>query len=153
MSADDYDFDSLAHKSREELPDERPTPPGHWRLQVVKGEIRDTADRGTNAPIMEGVFTSRLVEPTDDVNADLLDGYEYKGEVVSYRIPVFRPKEVHNIRRFAEMLGVDTSKGGAVDWAAGTKGGTYIAEVVHRTNKDDPERPYVDVKRAQKDEG
>ena len=131
--------------------EERPLPTGHWQLQITKAKVVASKSESENAPKSEFVAYSRPLKPMDDVNPAELENFDYTHELANFRIPLFVSKDQHRIRRFAEMLGIDTGKGSTVSqWLDGMKGATYIGEVTHRQNKNDPEAlPFVEVRAPQ----
>ena len=135
--------------TEDDFGEERPLPTGHWQLQITKAKVVASKSESPDAPKSEFVAYSRPQKPLDDVNEAELANFDYTHELASYRIPLFVSKDQHKIRRFAEMLGISTKGANVAQWADAMKGATYIGEIIHRQNKNNPEQTFVEVRSPQ----
>ena len=126
---------------------------GTYKFQVVKAKRIQNQSTKENAPVADFVVTARPIEAKTDVDSSLLDGLNLADEVAYHRIGIFRKKDLHKVRRFAENVGVDTSSGDLDTWAKSMIGSSFIAYVKHTQNKNDPEGlPNVNLSSIGKDE-
>ena len=141
--------EEILGSTADDFGEERALPTGHWQLQITKAKVVASKSESENAPKSSFIAYSRPVKPLDDVNAAELANFDYTHELASYEIPLFVSKDQHKIRRFAETLGIETKGANVAQWADAMKGATYIGEIVHRQNKNNPEQTFVEVRSPQ----
>lgn len=149
MSEVERDFQALLGKRPADLLEGKPPPLGYWKIRILKGELRQITGRAANAPYAEVDYLCKLLEPTDDVDKDEVANFGNIDELLPqvFRIPIFRPLDEANIRRFHERkLGHRLEDYSSTqEMVRAAKGAVLLMKVSVRVNPDDEDRPYVDL--------
>ena len=153
MSDTDLSFSEIGKLGLAEIGEEKALPMGTYQFQIVKTKLVENQSTKENAPAADFVISARPKSAKDDVTPSTLEGINLQDEVVYHRITIFRRKDLHKVRRFAELVGVDVATGDVETWGKAMQGSTFLAYVKHTQNKNDPEGlPYVNLTAIGRDE-
>lgn len=148
-------FSEILNASPEVLEASAPLPVGEYEMEVIKAEVQElNFDFGDHKKGDE--FLAIFAKPVNpiDVDADELEQCEdWRNKILSLRIfpesmgDVFA--DVKTGRGFVYHCGMDPNDYDSVgDLIAGTVGQHFLGVVVHAPNKNNPDKPYVNLKQT-----
>jgi len=148
-------FSSILAASPDSLKPKLPLPAGVYVLQIIKAEIeklkKDYSDGSRKAGDEILILYTKPVAPQDVDETELEECENWRGELLSIRI---FPDEMGDT--FCDMkgerglvydCGLNPSYFSSTEELIGaTVGQQLLGTVIHRMNKDNPERPFVNIK-------
>jgi hypothetical protein len=146
-------FSEILSASPETLEASKPLPAGEYEMEVIKADIQELRfDFGDHKEGDEFLaIYAKPVAPVDVDEEELEACENWRNEIVSLRI---FPEEmgdrfvdVKSERGFAYDCGLNPSDFDSVeDLIAATVGQHFLGTVTHSPNKNDPNRPYVNLR-------
>lgn len=148
-------FSDILNDSPDTLEASKPLPAGEYEMEVIKSEIQelryDFGDHKEGDEVL--MIYAKPVNPVDVDEEELEQCENWRNEIVSLRIfpeeMGDRFADVKSERGFAYDCGLNPTDYDSIgDLIAATVGSHFLGTVTHSPNKNNPEKPYVNLRQT-----